>query len=137
MKTDSGYRTVPLTSEVLSVLLAHKNTQADERLLAGAAWADNDLVFCTGLGGYLEPRNVRRIFEKARDGIGISKHSFHSLRHSFATNAITAGMDYYYLSRIMGHATISITLDTYADFMPDKSRLEMRKMEGILFPVAA
>lgn len=132
VKTDSGYRTVPLTGEVLQVLREHKTGQAGEHLLAGAAWKDNDLVFCTGLGGYLEPRNARRIFEKSRDAIGIPKYSFHSLRHSFATNAISAGMDYYYLSRIMGHATISVTLDTYADFMPDKSRSEMKKMEGIL-----
>ena len=52
--------------------------------------------------------------------------------HTFATNAITAGIDYYYISRIMGHNSISITLDTYTDFMPDKSRAEMQKLEGIL-----
>ena len=58
--------------------------------------------------------------------------TFHCLRHTFATNAISAGMDYYYLSRIMGQTSISVTLDTYTDFMPDKSKIEMKRMEGVL-----
>lgn len=41
-------------------------------------------------------------------------------------------MDYYYLSRIMGQTSISVTLDTYTDFMPDKSKIEMKRMEGVL-----
>ena len=41
-------------------------------------------------------------------------------------------MDYYYLSRILGHANISITLDTYTEFMPDTARREMDKLEGAL-----
>jgi len=72
---------------------------------------------------------VRRVFERARDAEGLSKYSFHSLRHSFATSvAIIAGVDYYYLSHIMGHAAISITLDIYADFTPDKPTLDVKKM---------
>ena len=41
-------------------------------------------------------------------------------------------MDYYYLSRIMGHSDVSVTLNVYADYMPDKSRSEMSKMENVL-----
>ena len=132
-KTKAGFRAIPLTRQVWQALNEHKKQQALERFKAGGAWNDNNLVFCNTLGGFLEYRNVTRFYEKMREQAGISKHSFHSLRHSFATNAITAGMDYYYLSRLMGHASISITLDTYADYMPDKSRSEMNKMEDVLY----
>ena len=132
VKTDSGFRVVPMTNEVVQVLQKHKKDQAAERLSAGSAWSNNDFVFCTALGGQLEYRNVVRLYSARRDAAGISSLPFHSLRHSFATNAIAAGMDYYYLSRIMGHANISLTLDTYTDFMPDKSRSEMSKMEGLM-----
>lgn len=131
-KTKAGHRSIPLTSEVRQILIEHREAQIIERFRAGAVWVKNDLVFCTALGGYLEYRNVIRLYESNREQAGIPKLSFHSLRHSFATNAIAAGLDYYYLSRIMGHTTISITLDTYTDFMPDKSRSEMEKMENIL-----
>ncbi len=132
VKTDSGYRVVPLTDEVKDVLVKHKKAQTEERLHAGPGWANNDLVFSNTLGGFLEPRNTTRLYESKRNAAAVRPLTFHSMRHSFATNAIAAGMDYYYLSRIMGHANISITLDTYADFMPDKSRAEMKKLEGVL-----
>ena len=90
-------------------------------------------MFCTALGGYLLHRNIRRLYYAHIESAGIQRLTFHCLRHTFATNAVSAGMDYYYLSRIMGHSNISITLDTYADFMPDKSRSEMEKLEGVLF----
>ena len=112
--------------------MKHREQQAAEQLLAGSAWVKNDLVFCTQLGGYLEYRSVTRLYEANRKRAGIPELSFHCLRHSFATSSIGAGMDYYYLSRILGHNNISITLDVYADYMPDKARSEMEKMEGIL-----
>jgi len=131
-KTEAGNRTIPLTREIQNALVKHRDDQLTDRKNAGDAWTDNGLVFCTALGDLLEPRNVTRLYHKQRAIAGIPNLPFHSLRHTFATNAITADMDYYYLSRIMGHANISITLDTYADYMPDKSRSEMGKLEGVL-----
>lgn len=89
-------------------------------------------MFSTPLGEQLESRNVAKMFEILRDKACISKLTFHSLRHSFATNAIIAGVDHYYLSRIMGHSSITVTLDDYASFMPDKSRSEINKLNGFL-----
>jgi integrase len=129
-KTYAGFRVIPMTKAMKTVLIAHKEQQANEIERAGKAWENLDLVFCTGLGGRLEYRNVTRLFEKMRNRAEISPYTFHSLRHSFATNAITASMDYYYLSKIMGHANISITLDTYADYMPNKACEEMRKLDS-------
>ncbi|MCL1884146.1 MAG: site-specific integrase [Defluviitaleaceae bacterium] len=131
-KTRAGKRAIPLTKEVRAALIRHKQEQEIEREKACSAWVDNDLIFCTQLGGHLEYRNTVRLYENFRNSAELPALSFHSLRHSFATSAISAGVDYYYLSRIMGHNSISITLDTYTDFMPDKSRSEMVKMEGIL-----
>jgi len=131
-KTKAGKRSIPLTQEVRKALTRHRETQNKERFKAFTAWLDNDLVFSNQLGGHLEYRNVTRLYEKHRDSASLPKLNFHCLRHTFATNAISAGMDYYYLSRIMGHNSISITLDTYTEFMPDKSRSEMQKMEGVL-----
>ena len=131
-KTKAGSRVIPMTFEVRQALVKHREAQTAERFHAQNAWTDNGLVFCTALGGYLEYRNVTRLYERQRELSGISDLTFHCLRHTFATNAISAGLDYYYLYRIMGHTTISVTLDVYAEYMPDKSRSEMEKMEGVL-----
>jgi len=131
-KTKNSYRSIPLTYEVKQAMLRHREEQATERLRAGSAWVRNDLVFCNTLGGFLECRNVARLFAEYRNAAEVSKLPFHSLRHSFATNSIAAGVDYYYLSRILGHSSISLTLDTYTDYLPDKASHEMSKMEGAL-----
>lgn len=43
----------------------------------------------------------------------IEHHTFHSLRHTFATRAVRMGMDAETLSRILGHASVTITLSRY------------------------
>jgi Site-specific recombinase XerD len=132
-KTAAGNRTIPLISDVFDILKQHRERQQAEKQKADKLWVDNDLVFCTATGGYLMYRNIRRLYDGFRDKAEIkNKLSFHCLRHTFATNAIGATMDYYYLSRIMGHSKISVTLDMYADFMPDKAREEIQKMECVL-----
>ena len=131
-KTEAGNRTIPLTVEVVEALQSHREQQRAEEENAGRAWVNNDLVFCTALGGYLQYRNIARLYNGLRSKAGISELSLHCLRHTFATNAIGAGVDYYYLSRIMGHSQISVTLDMYADYMPDKAAGEIKKLNGLL-----
>ena len=43
------------------------------------------------------------------------KVSLHSLRHTFATRCIEAGMQPKVLQHILGHSDIRITLNTYCD----------------------
>ena len=131
-KTNASDRTIPLTNDVVAMLEQHLERQQLEKGKAGELWKNKGLVFCTVAGGYLMYRNIRRLYDEQRDKAGVSKLTFHCLRHTFATNAISAGVDYYYLSRIMGHKHISVTLDTYADFMPDKAAGEAAKMNSIL-----
>ena len=46
--------------------------------------------------------------------------SIHSLRHSYASIAIKNGCDVKTLQTILGHASATETLDTYADLWPDR-----------------
>jgi integrase len=59
-KTRMSRRSVALSTETLAVLRTQRACQAAERLLAGPAYDDHDLVFATGLGTPLEGRNVLR-----------------------------------------------------------------------------
>lgn len=47
---------------------------------------------------------------------------FHDLRHTFATHALTSGVDAKTLSRILGHTNASFTLDTYTHVTTDMQR---------------
>ena len=65
------------------------------------------------IGHYIEPRNYQYIFAKALRECNVRYYNFHILRHTFATNCISVGMDAKSLSEILGHSTVNITLNRY------------------------
>ena len=56
--------------------------------------------------------------ERARFG-GVEGRPPYQCRHTFATLALAAGADVYWVSRQLGHADIGTTLKHYARFLPD------------------
>ncbi len=83
------------------------------------------LVFCTSKGTPLNPDNVvKRDFqsileaaekERAKNNLqAIGKIRWHDLRHTFGSLKIDQGEDVLYVSRQMGHASVSITADVYS-----------------------
>lgn len=61
----------------------------------------------------LEPRYFRDYFMKVISHLNIPPVRFHALRHSFATRCIEGKCDYKTVSVILGHASVSTTLDLY------------------------
>lgn len=63
-------------------------------------------------------RRMKRILEKE----GLPNIRFHDLRHTFATHALTSGVDAKTLSGILGHTNASFTLDTYTHVTGDMQK---------------
>ena len=63
---------------------------------------------------------------------GIKEHTFHALRHTFATRCIEAGVDIKSLSEILGHANVAITLNTYVHSSMETKREQLRKLTDVL-----
>ena len=53
---------------------------------------------------------------------GLPSIRFHDLRHTFATHALTSGVDAKTLSGILGHTNASFTLDTYTHLTSDMQK---------------
>ena len=61
---------------------------------------------------------MKRILREA----GLPAIRFHDLRHTFATHALTSGVDAKTLSGILGHTNASFTLDTYTHVTGDMQK---------------
>ena len=62
---------------------------------------------------YVDNRNANYILKKRLSYLGITGISTHSLRHTYGTRCVEAGMRAVALQRLMGHTDISVTLNTY------------------------
>jgi len=117
-KTPASIREVPLVPQLSDRLAAHHR--------ATPFAAPTDWVFVTSRGTPFGERNVaRRILKKAADDAGLNSDGrmplrFHDLRHTFASHLIVdLGLDVAQVSRILGHASITITLDVYTHLFDD------------------
>lgn len=108
-KTTRSRRTVTLPGEV-------------RQALAGlvAARGSDELVFTTPNVLPLRTRNFRRVWLAACGRAGIDGFTFHGLRHSHVAFLLSAKEvpDLATISRRLGHASISITVDRYGHLLP-------------------
>jgi integrase len=98
-------RSVPVPAFVLDEL----SVQCKDKAL-------DDLVFAAPDGDYLpRPKSSNGWFTRAVREAKVQKITPHDLRHSCASIAISSGVNVLALSRMLGHKSAKITLDTYAD----------------------
>lgn len=116
-KTTKGgrSRTISPPAICFSYLRQERQKQAEARLKAGSAWNNPDnLVFTDELGGHIAFSTFYKRFKKIAAAIGRPDARPHDLRHSAATVALASGADIKSVQDLLGHASASFTLNTYA-----------------------
>src|SRR5690348_3242620 len=74
------------------------------------------MTFVARTGTYPDQSNVRRAFNDVLKAAGLTHFTPHGLRHTFASLLLQAGVDVYYVSRMLGHADIGLTVATYGSW---------------------
>jgi integrase len=113
-KTEKSRRTLEIPDDVARALKEHHARQAAQRLEAGQAWHDNDLVFCTSAGTALDAANVRRSFRRITKAAGLGGNwTPRELRHSFVSIMSDNGVPIEQIADLVGHKTTVVTQKVY------------------------
>jgi integrase len=112
-KTKATIRDIPVVDQLAALLCERQRTTPFDQ--------PRDYVFVTGYGTPLGHRNVeRRALQRAAAAAGLEPVRFHDLRHTFASHLIIdLGLDVAQVSRILGHASVTTTLNIYTHLFDD------------------
>jgi integrase len=117
-KTHRSKRLVSMPPVVVELLRAWKGRQAGERLRAGDAWTDLDLVFTNAHGYPHDPNRVRRQFFKVLEAAGVRRVVLYALRHTSATLVLAETHDLKLVATRLGHSNEVMVLRRYGHLLP-------------------
>ena len=121
-KSQSGYRTIPLTDEAIRILKAQKEKNKKIKYIP-EEW--KDFIFLSRKGEPVKNSTYDTALFKICDKVGIDRFSMHVLRHTFATRCIEAGMKPKTLQKLLGHSSIQITMNLYVHVTEDEKKKEI------------
>jgi integrase len=123
-KTAAGQREITLPAIVIETLREHRRELMETRLRIGLGKLEpNDLLFAAVDGQPLKTSAVSQAWANLANRIGLPEVTFHSLRHTHASQLIAEGIDIVTISRRLGHANPTVTLRVYAHlFATDDSK---------------
>jgi integrase len=119
-KNERSRRIIPLDDETLRDFARRRAAQAAERLAAGEAWEDEDLIITTRAGRLVLPRSFDRALERIVAGAELPRLTSHGLRHTAATHMVQGATDLGELRAIadlLGHSP-EMLMNTYAHALP-------------------
>ena len=87
-----------------------------------------NLLFVNSQGNYADPKNANKFLKSTLEKVNINDITTHSLRHTYGTRCIEAGMRAVALQRLMGHSDISVTMNTYVSVFNKYKEAELEKL---------
>ncbi len=128
-KTMSSMRYVDILPQTLEVL------QKQQKLTG-----DKEYLFYTRSGKrYFSHDTLAASFKRLLTRNKIKERVLYNLRHTFASQMISQGIDIVWVSKTLGHKDVSITLSTYTKFIQEDEATRFQKLEkfGTIFDTLA
>lgn len=120
-KTYAGEREIPIPEFLIKPLMYQIVLSQNNK---------DNLLFVDKKGDYMITNNANRILQSIAQKLGIYDISTHSLRHTYGTRCIEAGMRPVALQRLMGHTDVAITLNTYTTIFNKYKEQELEKVNN-------
>ena len=142
-KTKAGERKIPMLAYVKEAFLEEKRYQEQNNIRCTSNIDGyTDFIFVNRFGGVQHQgtlnKALRRIIRDCNDEILnknpsaeilLPRFSCHSLRHTFTTRLVEAGVNIKVVQEVLGHKDVSTTLDIYTDVTKELAKREFDNME--------
>ena len=130
LKTKSSRRTITIDQKTLQVLrVQHTYCQ---RLRMQHGWPALCFVFPREDGAPLRQNTISKKFSQYCRQAGLEGFTFHSLRHTHATELVKAGIHFKIIQARLGHSSFMVTMDTYSHVSPGEDKSAAEAIERIL-----
>ena len=117
-KTRSSLRSIPIPSVIIPYLRVFEVNRAPDEFVLGSPGRP-----------VAEPRVIQYKFDGYMKELRIEGATPHTLRHTFATRCVECGMDAKTLSCILGHSSVTTTLNRYVHISDGQKKVSLEKLE--------
>jgi len=131
-KTKKSRRSIGFGENVARILKEQKEYTNILRGYLGENMKHPELVFPSSRGGYRDRHSVYVSLKRLTDGTEFDFLTLHKLRHVFATILLNEKCDIAVVSAILGHSSISVTADIYAEVLEESKIESAKKIENAL-----
>ncbi|MDT7679936.1 MAG: hypothetical protein QOG57_246 [Pseudonocardiales bacterium] len=131
-KTRSSRAWIGLSERVVRALERQRERQHTQRLAAGPAWAEQDLVFTRATGQPLRHEFVLRQLHQLAEQAGLPRIRVHDLRHFAATTMLSTQVPLAMASKTMRHSTLSTTTEIYGHLLRHAAHQAVEAIDSAL-----
>ena len=117
----------------IRALEEHRTRQKRERLQFGEAYFDQGFVFSTSSGLPLDATNIsKKHFKRLLKAADLPAIRLYDLRHTAATLRLVNGEHPKVVQEMLGHASITLTMDTYSHVLPGMQEESAARVDALL-----
>lgn len=128
-KTKSSYRVLDIDHKTVLMLRLYRARQAENGRKIGLTY---EKVFPNSFDNYINTRKVDYRLHKHLKNANCIDLGFHAFRHTHASILLNAGLPYKEIQTRLGHAKISVTMDTYSHLSKENQKRAVSVFETAL-----
>ncbi len=130
-KTKSSNRIINIPSDMIKLLKQYQTEQMKQQLAMGDMWIDSSKIFTSTNGSMINPDTLSTWFKGFIRRHNLPDIHYHNLRHTAATLLIAGGVDIATVSKRLGHADRTTTLNIYTHAIKSADKAAAYKLQDI------
>jgi integrase len=135
-KTKAGKRQIKLGQGMLAKLENHRRNQEALKAAAGDKWKENNLIFTSSIGTYMDQSRVHKEFKRLLTKAGLPDLRFHDLRHTSLSFLLENGTPVNTVQQRAGHSKASVTVDIYGHAMAGSQNQAADRIDELVTSIA-